>query len=82
LSEVQDQLKVRFRTFLAAPPHLSLHLSSLTRPAVAVDTVQQSRDHNATLVKKQVDLERDVDRIPGLKKQVETYKQAKCDAVR
>ncbi len=39
------------------------------------------REQNDRLVAENVSLQREAERIPGLKKQLDTYKQAKCDAV-
>jgi hypothetical protein len=44
--------------------------------------VQQTQDHNDVLVAKGVELQRKADEIPAMRKQLETYKAAKCDAVR
>jgi hypothetical protein len=50
-------------------------------PWVCVCVAQGVREHNDRLVSENVALKRETDRIPAMKKQLETYKQAKCDAV-
>ena len=44
-------------------------------------TGQQLREHVDSLATKNVELQRDVDKLPGMKKQLESYKQMKCEAV-
>ena len=43
---------------------------------------QSLQDHNDSLIARNVDLQKEVDKLPSMKKQLDAYKQAKCDAVR
>ena len=41
---------------------------------------QAQQDHSASLVDKNVELAREADKLPSMRKQLEGYKQAKCES--